>query len=166
MTNSRCFTLPTAGSGCSLFNADLALSVAMTTVSTIMSMGFLPLNLFVWITLVYGESVSVPWGQLFVPLAVVICAILGGLMLSNSRADRAASGARSLNPADVREEASEPFDWSKVLNKVGNLAGIGLICYSAYASGGGSSWGGQRLGFYIAVMTPCLLGEQAPLIFL
>ena len=81
-----------------MFNADLALSVAMTTVSTILSMGFLPLNLFIWITICYGESVGVPWSKLFVPLAVVVFAILGGLILSSQRADRAAGGVRSLNP--------------------------------------------------------------------
>merc|ERR1711998_439165 len=76
---------------CSLFNADLALSVAMTTVSTVLSMGFLPLNLYVWITVVYQDSVSVPWNKLFVPLGVVIAAILGGLIISNNRAAAAAS---------------------------------------------------------------------------
>ena len=38
---------------CSLFNADLALSVAMTTVSTIMSLVMLPLNLLIYINLTY-----------------------------------------------------------------------------------------------------------------
>ena len=159
------------GAGCSLFNADLALSVAMTTVSTILSMGFLPLNLFIWITICYGESVGVPWSKLFVPLAVVVFAILGGLILSSQRADRAAGGVRSLNPnAPAAETKGDAIDWSKVLNKVGNLSGVALIVYSTLASLSGgrdsdddsegpNSWLNMRPGFFIAVMTPCLLGK-------
>ena len=121
-------------------------------------MGFLPLNLYVWITVVYQDSVSVPWNKLFVPLGVVIAAILGGLIISNNRAAAAASGARSLNPdAPDSEGAKEHVDGGKMLNKIGNFAGILLILYSAYASEP-EGWGGQRSGFYLAVMTPCLLG--------
>lgn len=32
-----------------MFNTDLALSVAMTTVSTLMALAMLPINLYVWI---------------------------------------------------------------------------------------------------------------------
>lgn len=41
---------------CSLFNADLALSVAMTTASTVVSALMLPLNLLFYLSLIYNES--------------------------------------------------------------------------------------------------------------
>jgi predicted Na+-dependent transporter len=44
---------------CSVFNVDLALSVALTTISTACSVFMLPLNLFVYARLAYGHSVQV-----------------------------------------------------------------------------------------------------------
>jgi hypothetical protein len=44
---------------CSVFNVDLALSVALTTISTASSVFMLPLNLFVYARLAYGHSVQV-----------------------------------------------------------------------------------------------------------
>ena len=40
---------------CSLFNADLALSIAMTAVSTFVSVGFLPLNILIYVSAAYGS---------------------------------------------------------------------------------------------------------------
>lgn len=50
---------------CSVFNVDLALSVALTTISTACSVFMLPLNLFVYARLAFGHSVQVR----FLPLA-------------------------------------------------------------------------------------------------
>ena len=41
---------------CSLFNADLALSVAMTTASTIVAAVMLPVNLLIYISAAYNKS--------------------------------------------------------------------------------------------------------------
>ena len=39
---------------CSIFNADLGLSVSMTTASTLLSIGFLPMNLFIYTFAAYN----------------------------------------------------------------------------------------------------------------
>lgn len=74
---------------CSLFNADLALSVAMTTASTIFSVGFLPLNVYLYIEFGYKklnpDSTDdivrlLPFETIGYTLAVVILAVVGGLL--------------------------------------------------------------------------------------
>ena len=69
---------------CSLFNADLALSVTMTAISTMISLLMLPLNLLLYAKLTYEEDIlgSIDWVALFVSLAVVILAITSGLYVS------------------------------------------------------------------------------------
>mmetsp|Transcript_22524 Transcript_22524/g.39918 ORF Transcript_22524/g.39918 Transcript_22524/m.39918 type:complete len:480 (-) Transcript_22524:97-1536(-) len=73
---------------CNLINADLALSVAMTTVSTIVSIGILPLNIFLYIEFGYKalnpdnaqEIVKIlPYATIGYTLAVVVCAVVSGL---------------------------------------------------------------------------------------
>jgi predicted Na+-dependent transporter len=73
---------------CSLFNADLALSVAMTTASTIASVGFLPMNVYLYIEFGYKklnpDSTDdivrlLPFETIGYTLAVVIGAVVGGL---------------------------------------------------------------------------------------
>jgi hypothetical protein len=51
---------------CSLFNADLALSVAMTTCSTFAAMLMLPINTLLYVKLAYGSdsSVELDWWAL------------------------------------------------------------------------------------------------------
>ena len=67
-----------------MFNADLALSVTMTAISTILSVAMLPLNLFVYSTFTYSGDVvsSLDWISLFTSLFVVIGAIFSGLICS------------------------------------------------------------------------------------
>lgn len=73
---------------CNLFNADLALSVSMTSLSTVASIFMLPLNIVVYITLAYertqefdeeADEVEVDFADLGLTLGVVISAILLGL---------------------------------------------------------------------------------------
>lgn len=124
---------------CSLFNADLALSVAMTTASTIMCMAMLPLNLLLYINSTYGESVPIDWGGLFLSIGVVVAAILGGL------------------------STSYKLPTSRTLfNKLGNVAGIALILFSllvSSSSGDGDTaiWA-RDWKFYVSTMLPCLGG--------
>ena len=73
---------------CSLFNAELALSVAMTSVSSLLSIGLLPANLLLYGWLAFGvvlgdESVNIvaalDFGAIFITLGVVMGAIIFGL---------------------------------------------------------------------------------------
>ena len=41
---------------CSIFNVDLALSISMTTASSILSILFLPMNLLIYSYLAFGEN--------------------------------------------------------------------------------------------------------------
>jgi hypothetical protein len=67
-----------------MFNADLALSVTMTAMSTLISIVMLPVNLLIYATSTYDGDVvkSLDWTSLFVSLAVVIGAIALGLLAS------------------------------------------------------------------------------------
>jgi predicted Na+-dependent transporter len=67
-----------------LFNADLALSVTMTTMSTLLSVIMLPVNLVLYASTTYSDEVvkSLDWKALFVSLVVVIGGIFLGLLCS------------------------------------------------------------------------------------
>jgi predicted Na+-dependent transporter len=107
---------------CSIFNADLGLSVSMTTASTFLSIGFLPLNLFIYTYAAYngspelgGQSVikSINFGVIFISIAVVIGAIATGIFCSYK------------------------FDtprWHRIAYLGGNISGIALIIFSTVLS--------------------------------
>ena len=67
-----------------MFNADLALSVTMTAISTLLSIIMLPLNLLLYSRFSYDDDVIavLDWMSLFVALVVVIGAITLGLFCS------------------------------------------------------------------------------------
>ena len=67
-----------------MFNADLALSVTMTAISTLMSVIMLPLNLILYSRGSYNADVvnNVDWVSLFIALGIVITAIGLGLYSS------------------------------------------------------------------------------------
>lgn len=67
---------------CSLFNADLAMSVAMTAISTVFAAGMLPLNLLIYMNLLYGMAVDVPWADLLQSTGTVLVGILFGIAIS------------------------------------------------------------------------------------
>jgi len=67
---------------CSLFNADLALSVAMTAVSTALSVAMLPLNLTLYVNLLFGTEYAIPWRSLFQSVLTVFTAIVAGIAIS------------------------------------------------------------------------------------
>ncbi|GAX23001.1 solute carrier family 10 (sodium/bile acid cotransporter), member 2 [Fistulifera solaris] len=125
---------------CSLFNGDLALSVAMTAISTLLSVFALPLNLFIYARLVFHEDqVVVEWSAIFWTLFLVILAITTGLAAS-------------------RRFATTRFHF--YTNRIGNTAGLCLVLFTAVLS---NSEPGSRLwqrepSFYVAVALPCLLG--------
>ena len=141
---------------CALFNADLGLSVSMTTASTILSIGFLPMNLFIYTYAAYnsqegesGTSVinSINFGVIFISIAVVIGAIGTGVFCSYK------------------------FDtprWHKIAYIGGNVSGIALILLSTAFSFVGGTDGSKptpdetltatRPNDYVAIALPCLMG--------
>jgi predicted Na+-dependent transporter len=135
---------------CSTFNADLALSVAMTTVSSLMSIALLPANLFLFTYLAYGGAQNddgqtvieaLDFKTLFSSLAVVLSAILSGL----------AAGYKY-----------DTHRFHVACNRMGSMFGICLIVYSVFLSSGANGaesklWN-QPGVFYAAVAFPCLLG--------
>jgi predicted Na+-dependent transporter len=135
---------------CSTFNAELALSVAMTTVSSVLSIALLPANLFFYTWLAYGvrgdsESQrvmqSLDWPALFLSLGIVLSAIVLGLL----------AGHRWDTPR-----------FHVLANRVGSVCGLALILVSVFLSSGADGsesrlWN-QPWAFYVGVMLPCLVG--------
>ncbi len=137
---------------CSLFNAELALSVAMTSVSSILSLGLLPANLFFYSWLAYSvildqeeEDLDVvaalDFNAIFITLGVVLGAIIGGLYV----------GYKHNSP-----------NFHKGANHFGSICGITLILFSAFlGSGAGdaeTNFWSLPLSFYLATAFPCILG--------
>ena len=127
---------------CSLFNAELALSVTMTGLSTLLSVVMMPLNLTIYTRGSYSSDVvkNLDWFALFLSLVVVLSGICLGVLLSawyNSTR------------------------FNLLANKLGNLAGLSLVIFSAVVSttGGGDvniwSYGAN---FYFAVLLPAIIG--------
>jgi len=127
---------------CSMFNADLALSVTMTAISTLLSIIMLPANLLLYSRFSYEDDIIavLNWMSLFVSLVVVIGAITLGLFCS----------------AKIHSHRFNVF-----ANKLGNFAGIALVVFSATMSntGGGDTkiWN-RDWHFYVGVAFPCVAG--------
>ena len=131
-----------------MFNADLALSVTMTAISTLLSTIMLPLNLLVYTSFSYEADVvsSLDWMSLFIALGVVIGAIGLGLMAS----------------AKVHSHR-----FNRMANMLGNISGIALVVFSATLSNSGGEdlegeaapkiWNHDWI-FYVGVALPCVLG--------
>lgn len=127
---------------CSMFNADLALSVTMTAVSTLLSVIMLPANLLFYSKFSYEDDILsfLDWPSLFMALILVISAIALGLFCS----------------AKIHSHK-----FNMLANKVGNLAGIALVVFSATMANTGSGdtkmWA-RDWNFYVGVALPCILG--------
>ena len=74
---------------CSVFNADLALSITMTSISTILAVVMLPLNLFVYASLAFGDRLDVmrmvDFKELATSLFAIIAAVTIGISLSTKK---------------------------------------------------------------------------------
>ncbi len=68
---------------CSMFNADLALSVAMTATSTLLSVVMLPLNTLLYVHLAYGRDVELDWRSLLMSLFNTAGSISLGLYIGS-----------------------------------------------------------------------------------
>ncbi|KAL9183579.1 hypothetical protein ACHAXT_004435 [Thalassiosira profunda] len=136
---------------CSMFNADLALSVTMTAISTMVSTVMLPANLLLYVNAAFGLKSgsdegggvlqNIDWASLFVSLAIVLLAIGMGLCASF-------------------KISSHRFN--RFANRMGSLSGILLIIFSGVVSSLSGSkeaqvWG-QNWAFYVGVTLPCLVG--------
>lgn len=124
-----------------MFNADLALSVTMTGLSTILSVVMLPLNLMIYATGIYSSEVvkSLNWSSVFLALVVVVGGIASGVLSS-----------AWMNSTRFRLLA----------NKGGNIAGVALVTYSALVSSSSkdASLLSQNAAFYIGVALPPVIG--------
>jgi predicted Na+-dependent transporter len=120
----------------------------MTAISTIASVGMLPLNVFIYSRAAYSDDVldSLDWNGLGISLAVVISAITLGLLGSYK------FGAQSMF-------------FRKLVNKIGNIAGLGLIIFSYLSPEGGQvNISGRPWIFYLATPAPIVLGLISSLI--
>lgn len=94
-----------------MFNADLALSVTMTAISTILSVVALPANLLIYANIAYEADVTqqLDWVSLFIALAVVISAIGLGMYCSyrstSHRFNIIANKVRLFWPIDIQGES-------------------------------------------------------------
>jgi predicted Na+-dependent transporter len=176
LTSAMCITLLVLTSSpggsysnwwCSTFNADLALSVTMTSISSLVSVVMLPANLFLFSYLAYdvfpqdmnttnahseGIVHALDFKSIFFTLAVVLGAILSGL----------SAGYKWDTPA-----------FHVFANRVGSIMGVLLISFSLCLSFSGSddsdgtnnndneksqSLWSYNWAFYLGVAFPCVGG--------
>lgn len=134
---------------CSMFNADLSLSVAMTTTSTFMALFMLPLNVFIYLflyqSLFYNQHdedannivSQIPYKDLFITLFTVICGVVSGLVFGYFVSNA----------------------WKRRANIVGNVAGVLLQFLALFASSTSCSppWD-QNIYVFIATFMPLFFG--------
>jgi len=133
---------------CSTFNADLALSITMTAISTLLSMFLLPANLLFYAYAVNGFTneegsilKSIDFPALFISIAIVITAIVSGVYASHKNTN-----------------ASFP----DIANRLGTVSGIMLIIFSLavsmFSPGDDTKLWDQDWSFYVGVSSPCVIG--------
>ncbi|CAJ1355618.1 unnamed protein product [Effrenium voratum] len=118
---------------CSLFNADLALSIAMTSCSTFLSCALTPLNLYLYSYFAYSANLKIEWWSFLQPVLVAAAAIGCGLALSF-----------------LAPKARRPC------GLVGNIAGVLLIVFNAAVSSRDDPIWDKDAKFYGAVALPCI----------
>ena len=92
---------------CSVANADLALSVAMTAASTCLSVVFLPLNLLLYSHLALGKQDSLQnldWEDFSLSLGVVVFGIVLGLYCSYKIEEETTTASMNIKNMKGREE--------------------------------------------------------------
>lgn len=124
---------------CSLFNADLAMSVAMTGASTIVGVVMLPINLTAYCTLLYGGSVFTAghFTAVWISLGIILIALVCGLTISH------------FMDSEVSRDR---------FNRLANLVGISLFILSIFVSHHQSrtpAWKQPPL-HHAAIVTPIL----------
>ena len=128
---------------CSLFNADLLLSVAATACSTVLSAAMLPLNLLIYLSASYGTTFlsGLRWDLLLLSIGVITLAVISGLSMSRYLERHGAKGDRIRRRFYI----------------AGNFAGLCLIVFSVVFSSVDEPVWDKPTEFYFAVATPCLI---------
>jgi predicted Na+-dependent transporter len=130
---------------CSLFNADLALSVVATALSTVLSAGLLPLNLYLYLQASYGPTLlqTLRWDMLLISVAVVTSAVLLGLAVA----------AYYVGPA---MPLSVKLLRRRRVTVLGNVSGACLIIFSLVYSNSDEPLWNKTGQFYGSISLPCL----------
>ena len=136
---------------CSLLNADLLLSVTATGVATILSVALLPLNLAIYLQLVYAvdePSGLLRWNLLLTTVGVVSVGVVCGVAASLALARHEDAGSTSSPVYSRARGCSQPL---------GNIAGGLLILFSfVVVSERQPLWNREPM-FYCAFGLPPLL---------
>jgi len=138
---------------CSIVNADLSLSVAITSLSSVLSIFMLPANILFYHWLIYevifindsnDDNFSLNFRDIYIPLAVDICGIVCGLLV----------GYKFDNPT-----------FHRYANYLGSICGVLLIVVGAILTSGnpnnsdtGSTTSLLTWPLVVATGLPCLLG--------
>lgn len=113
----------------------------MTGISTLLSVVMLPLNLVIYTTESYSNDVvnALDWFSLFLALIVVLGGITSGVLTS---------------------AYMNSTRFNLLANKLGNLAGLSLVLFSAVVSSTGQDSGiwNQSAVFYIGCAIPAIVG--------
>ena len=134
-----------SGVWCSLCNADLALSVAMTTASTIACIAALPFNVYIYVKAMYPDlDVTISFSQLAIGVVVVVSAVLFG-----------ASMSWTFNTAHFRQG----------MNTLGSAAGVALMLIGGASNAVSKDpiWANPP-DWFVCVGLPCVLGLAAALV--
>ena len=123
---------------CAIFNADLALSMAMTTASSLLSALTLPMNILLYSKLAFPNEnkVKLKWLGLFTTIALVIVGIFSGLFTGH------------FYPK-----------YKQRCNSIGNICGVALVVMGFFLSSNSSApiWN-RDWKFYVGVTLPCVFG--------
>ncbi|KAL7530925.1 hypothetical protein ACHAXR_003751 [Thalassiosira sp. AJA248-18] len=129
---------------CSIFNADLALSVTMTAISTVLAVIMLPLNLYIYVPMVFNNNDEVNVVEIldFRALMTSLLVVFSGIGLGIF-----ASG-RVTHPK-----------FHVYANWFGSFAGVSLVMLSGIASSAieGSGIWERDAKFYVGVAMPCVI---------
>ena len=113
----------------------------MTSASTFLSIGFLPLNLLLYVGAFYGGDVSINWGKFFISVGVTVSAVLSGILVSY-RVPR----------------------YRALFNVFGQASGIMLILSSLFfGSSCKRDWWGEPPLAYVGIAFPCVVGITLPM---
>jgi len=123
---------------CSIFNADLPLSMAMTTSSSLLSALTLPANILLYTELAFPKEtqVKLSWDGLFTTITLVIVGIFSGLFVGKTYPR-----------------------YKQRLNVLGNVCGVALVLFGFFLSSNSSApiWD-RDWKFYVGVTLPCVFG--------
>lgn len=124
-----------SNSWCALFNADVPASVVMTACSTLASLVFIPINMTLYIRVLYHTSISLNWLGVIASLAISLSGMVFGLAITH------------FFPA-----------WRTPLVLGGCIAGVVLGVLGVVEALSNDPFQDRGLGFWFAVPMPAVLG--------